>query len=103
MRIRDALPQKELARYMVESAHEQPDLARSVLAGKVQPGRTLVHEGTIDPADATRILDYERATHIVREAKAWAVSPCYCRHVMEDEGRACAQPMAGGTTLNARA
>src|SRR4030067_883508 len=70
MRIRDALPQKERARYMVESAHEQPDLARSVLAGKVQPGRTLVHEGTVDPEGATRILDYERATHIAREAKA---------------------------------
>ena len=103
MRVRDDIPQKELARYMVEYAHEQPDLARSVLAGKVQPGRTLVHEGTVDPEEETQILDYERATHIVREAKAWAVSLCYCRHVMEHEGRACAQPMEVCTTLNAAA
>jgi Pyruvate/2-oxoacid:ferredoxin oxidoreductase delta subunit len=103
MRVRDDIPQKELARYMVEYAHDQPDLARSVLAGKVLPGRTMVHETAVDPEDATRILDYERATHIVREAKVWAVSLCYCRHVMEHEGRACAQPMEVCTTLNAAA
>jgi ferredoxin len=100
MRIRDDIPQKELARYMVEYAHDQPDLARSILAGKVRPGRTLVHETAVDPEDATRILDHERSEQIVREAKAWAVSLCYCRHVMEHEGRACAQPMEVCTTLN---
>jgi Na+-translocating ferredoxin:NAD+ oxidoreductase RNF subunit RnfB len=103
MRVRDDIPQKELARYMVEYAHDNPDLARSVLAGKVQPGRTLVHETAIDPEDATRILDHERADQIVREANAWAVSLCYCRHVMKHEGRACAQPMEVCTTLNAAA
>jgi formate hydrogenlyase subunit 6/NADH:ubiquinone oxidoreductase subunit I len=103
MRVRDDIPQKEIARYMVEYAHDKPDLARSVLAGKIQPGRTLVHETAVDPEDATRILDYERATHIVREAKTWAVSLCYCRHIMEHEGRACAQPMEVCTTLNAAA
>jgi ferredoxin len=100
MRVRDDIPQKELARYMVEYAHDHPDLARSILAGKVRPGRTLVHETAVDPEDATRILDHERSEQIVREAKAWAVSLCYCRHVMEHEGRACAQPMEVCTTLN---
>jgi len=103
MRVRDDIPQKELARYMVEYAHDNPDLARSVFAGKVRPGRMLVHETAVDPEDATRILDYERATRIVREAKAWAVSLCYCRHIMEHEGRACAQPMEVCTTLDAAA
>jgi len=100
MRVRDDIPQKELARYMVEYAHDQPELARSILAGKVRPGRTLVHETAVDPEDATRILDYERSEQIVREAKAWAVSLCYCRHVMEHEGRACTQPMEVCTTFN---
>lgn len=100
MRVRDDIPQKELARYMVEYAHDHPDLTRSILAGKVRPGRTLVHETAVDPEDATRILDHERSEQIVREAKAWAVSLCYCRHVMEHEGRACTQPMEVCTTLN---
>jgi len=103
MRVRNDLPQKELARYMVEYAHDRPDLARSVLAGKVQAGRTLVHESAVGPEDAARILDHERAEQIIREAKAWAVSLCYCRHVMEHEGRSCPQPMEVCTTLNAAA
>ncbi|MGZ8448318.1 MAG: ATP-binding protein [Candidatus Deferrimicrobiaceae bacterium] len=103
MRVRNDLPQKELARYMVEYVHDRPDLARSVLAGKVQAGRTLVHESAVDPEDATRILDHERAEQIIREAKAWAVSLCYCRHVMEHEGRACEQPREVCTTFNAAA
>jgi formate hydrogenlyase subunit 6/NADH:ubiquinone oxidoreductase subunit I len=103
MRVRDDIPQKEVARYMVEYAHDRPDFARSVFAGKTQAGRTLVHENTIDLEDATRILDYEQATEIVKNAKAWAVSLCYCRHVMEHEGKACGKSMEVCTTLNAGA
>ncbi len=103
MRVRDDIPQKEVARYMVEYAHDRPEFARAVFAGEVQGGRTLVHEGAVDPEDRTRILDHERATQVVREAKAWAVSLCFCRHVMEHEGRACGKPLAVCTTLNAAA
>ncbi|MEW6721548.1 MAG: 4Fe-4S dicluster domain-containing protein [Thermodesulfobacteriota bacterium] len=103
MRVRGDLPQKEIARHMAAYAHDEPDFARSVFAGKTQPGRTLVHEDQVDPADLTQVLDYERATDIVRGAKSWAVSLCYCRHVMEHEGKACAKPMDVCTTLNAAA
>ena len=87
MRVRDDIPQKEIARHMVAYAHDDPEYARSVFAGKTQSGRTLVHEAALDPEDMTRVLDYERATHLVREAKAWAVSLCYCRHVRSTRGR----------------
>jgi formate hydrogenlyase subunit 6/NADH:ubiquinone oxidoreductase subunit I len=103
MRVRDDIPQKELARYMVEYAHNNEDFARAVFAGRTQPGRTLVHESSIDPEDAMHILDYERATQVVKDAKAWAVSLCYCRHVMEHEGKRCGKPMEVCTTLNAAA
>jgi Pyruvate/2-oxoacid:ferredoxin oxidoreductase delta subunit len=103
MRVRNDIPQKELARYMVEYAHDNPDLARSILAGRVLPGRTLVHETAVEPQDLTRILDHERVDRIVREAHSIAVSLCYCRHVMDHEGRACGQPAEVCTTLNAAA
>ncbi len=103
MRARDDIPQKELARYMVRYAHDRPDFARAVFAGKIQPGRTLVHETAVDPEDEAHILDYERATRVVEEATAWAVSQCYCRHVMEHVGNPCAQPPEVCTTLNAAA
>jgi len=103
MRVRSDLPQKEIARYMVAYTHDDPAFARAAFAGKTQAGRTLVHEGALDPEDMTRVLDYERATHLVKEAKAWAVSLCYCRHVMEHEGKACAKPMEVCTSLNSSA
>ncbi|MBI5420601.1 MAG: 4Fe-4S dicluster domain-containing protein [Deltaproteobacteria bacterium] len=103
MRVRDDIPQKDVARYMVEYAHDQPEFARSVFAGKMQVGRTLVHESAVDPEDLTQILDYERATQIVKEAKFCAVSLCYCRHIMEHEGRRCGKPMEVCTSLNAAA
>ena len=103
MRVRDDIPQKEIARHMVAYAHDDPEYARSVFAGKTQSGRTLVHEAALDPEDMTRVLDYERATHLVREAKAWAVSLCYCRHIQEHEGKACGKPMEVCTTLNSAA
>jgi len=103
MRIRDDIPQKELARFMMAYVHEEPDFIRSIFAGKVQPGRALVHEGTIDPMDAPRVLDYDRATHLIREARACAVSLCYCRHVMEHEGKSCGKALEVCTTFNAAA
>jgi NAD-dependent dihydropyrimidine dehydrogenase PreA subunit len=103
MRARDDIPQKEIARHMAAYVHDDPAYARSVLAGKTQSGRTLVHEAALDPEEMTRVLDYERATHLVREAKAWAVSLCYCRHIMEHEGKRCSKPMDVCTTLNSSA
>jgi ferredoxin len=103
MRARDDIPQKEIARHMAAYAHDDPEYARSVFAGKTQSGRTLVHEAALEPEEMTRVLDYERATHLVGEAKAWAVSLCYCRHIMEHEGRACSKPMEVCTTLNGAA
>ncbi len=103
MRVRDDIPQKEIARHMIAYAHDDPAFARSVFAGKLQWARTLVHETALDPDDATRILDYERATQTVREAKTHAVSLCYCRHIQEHAGTPCAKPMEVCTTLDAAA
>jgi NAD-dependent dihydropyrimidine dehydrogenase PreA subunit len=103
MRVRGDLPQKEIAEHMVAYAHDEPDFARAVFAGKTQMGRTLIHEDAVDPADLTQILDHERATRIVKDAKAWAVSLCYCRHIQEHEGKVCGKPMEVCTTLNSAA
>ena len=103
MGVRNDLPQKEIAEHMVAYVHDEPDFARAVFAGKTQAGRTLIHEDAVDPADRTQILDHERATRIVQEAKTCAVSLCYCRHIQEHEGKACGKPMEVCTTLNSAA
>ncbi len=100
MRVRDDIPQKEIARHMIAYAHDDPAFARSVFAGKVQAARTLVHETAVDAGDATRILDHERASQVVRDAAAHAVSLCYCRHIQEHAGTPCGKPMEVCTSLN---
>jgi len=103
MRVRDDIPQKELAEYMMRYVHDEPEFVRSIFAGKVMPGRTLVHEGTVDPRDLPRVLDHERASRLIDEAKACAVSLCFCRHAAEHEGRSCPRPMEVCTTFNTAA
>ena len=103
MRVRNDIPQKELARYMMRYVHDEPEFVRSIFAGKVAPGRTLVHESAVDTEDLPRVLDHERASHLIREAKVRAVSLCFCRHVAEHEGRGCGQQMEACTTFNAAA
>lgn len=103
MRVRDDIPQKELARYMMRYVHDEPEFVRSIFAGKVMPGRTLVHEGAVEPQDLPHVLDHERASHLIGEAKMCAVSLCFCRHAAEHEGRSCGRPMEVCTTFNAAA
>ena len=103
MRVRDDIPQKELARYMMQYVHDEPEFVRSIFAGKVMPGRTLVHEDTVDPQDLPRILDHDRASHLIENARMCAVSLCFCRHAAEHEGRNCDRPMEVCTTFNAAA
>jgi Pyruvate/2-oxoacid:ferredoxin oxidoreductase delta subunit len=48
------------------------------------------------------VLDYERASEVIRTAEHMGVGMCYCRHKMEHLGRACGAPMCicmtfGGT------
>lgn len=103
MRVREDIPQKELARYMMRYVHDEPEFVRSIFAGKVAPGRALVHEDTVDPQDLPRVLDHERASRLIGEAKMCAVSLCFCRHAAEHEGRSCGRPMEACTTFNAAA
>lgn len=103
MRVRDDIPQKELARYMMQYVHDEPEFVRSIFAGKVMPGRTLVHEDTVDPQDLPSVLDHDRASHLIENAKMCAVSLCFCRHAAEHEGRSCDRPMEVCTTFNAAA
>ena len=78
MRVRDDIDQTKLAgllkRYIVNESEFS-----SHYTAKTTPFRTLVHEEVID--DYTEILSWEKASHVVKEAKKWGVATCHCRHV----------------------
>ncbi|HJV36425.1 4Fe-4S binding protein, partial [Geomonas sp.] len=52
------------------------------------------------PEDISQVLDYERASEVIRGASDIAVGLCYCRHKMAHVGRACDAPLDNCMTLN---
>lgn len=100
MRTRDNLPMRELARLFDEYLFQSGNLARSAFAGETQLARTLVREEAL-PADShTEILDWERASRIVREARSLSVALCACRHERSLVGEACDAPLRTCLSLN---
>ena len=56
------------------------------------------------PTDnALHVLDYERASEVIRTATHRGIGVCYCRHKMQHMGRACQAPMDICMTFNATA
>jgi Pyruvate/2-oxoacid:ferredoxin oxidoreductase delta subunit len=61
---------------------------------KVSPLRTLPHEGSIQDGDFVEVLDYEKATAIVKQADKFAIGLCSCRHEKMHTGdKTCDVPL----------
>ncbi len=94
MRVRGDLDQKLLSELFHQYLNVEEDFARDLFAtGSTQMGRAFVDEAAIPAHDALHVLDHERASAVVRGAKAIGVSTCYCRHKASHLGRACDAPM----------
>ena len=93
MRVREDIPQAELARLFDQYMHESELPGRTAFGGSMQAGRALVHEEALPDGDHTEVLDWERSSHIVRSASEIAVSICACRHEASHLGTACERPL----------
>jgi len=100
MRARDDLPMAELARLFEEYMGGDGRFAHSIFQGQTQIGRSLIHEEALPDDDYTEILDWERASQIVKSASAVGVSLCACRHKASHLGKACDRPVEVCMTLN---
>jgi hypothetical protein len=93
MRVRDDVDQKVLSELFYQYLNVEEDFVRDLFTrGETQLGRTFVHEPALSTDNALHVLDYERATTVVRSATHMGVGTCYCRHKMEHMGRACEAP-----------
>ena len=93
MRLRGDVDQKRLAELYYEYMNVEEDFIRELFVrGETQIGRTFVQEGALPAGLSLAVLDYERASHVIRSATSIGVSLCYCRHKMEHVGRACDAP-----------
>lgn len=94
MRIRNDIDQKALADLFYQYLNVEEEFIRNLFVdGETQLGRTFVHEPALTPANALHVLDYERASEIIRTASHRAIGLCYCRHKMSHRGQSCGAPM----------
>ena len=101
MRARPDLPQKTLAELLHRYITVEEDFARDLFArGQTQLGRVYVREPQIPSALSSHVLDYERATHILKSARVIGISRCYCRHKLSHLNQACDAPQEICMTLN---
>ena len=71
-----------------------------MFGGKTQLGRALIREEVLPDGDFSEVLDWERASEIIRSASAISLSLCSCRHKASHLGKACERPQETCLTLN---
>ncbi len=101
MRVREDIDQQLLSELFYQYLNVEEDFIRDLFTrGETQLGRTFVHEPSLAEENALHVLDYERASAVIRSAQYMAVGTCYCRHKMQHLNRACAAPMDICMTFN---
>lgn len=101
MRVRSDIDQKLLSELFYQYLNVEEDFVRELFTrGETQLGRVLVHEPVLSEINALHVLDYERATEIIKTASSIAIGTCYCRHKMMHLNRACDAPTDICMTFN---
>jgi ferredoxin len=104
MRIRNDIDQKVLGELFYQYLNVEDDFIKALFVeGETKLGRVFVQESALSKNNRLHILDYERATKVIRTASAIGISICYCRHKMSHVGRDCDAPKEICMTLNAAA
>ncbi|MDF1551657.1 MAG: 4Fe-4S dicluster domain-containing protein [Deferrisomatales bacterium] len=104
MRVRNDIDQKLLSELFFQYLNVEEDFVRELFAeGNTQLGRTFVLEPALSEENAVHVLDFERASEVIRTATAMGVGTCYCRHKMLHMGRTCGAPLDICMTFNTTA
>jgi ferredoxin len=94
MRTRHDIDQKLLAELFYQYMNVEEDFIKDLFySTETKLGRVFVQEGVLSKDNAVHILDFERASHIIKTSSHIGISTCYCRHKMQHVGRACDAPM----------
>jgi ferredoxin len=101
MRVRTDIDQKGLSELFYQYLNVEDAFIRELFGtGETQLGRVFVHEPSLPAANASQVLDYERAGEVIRTARHIGIGLCYCRHKMAHLGSACTAPQEICMTLN---
>lgn len=104
MRLRNDIDQKILSELFYQYINVEEDFIKDLfIQGETQLGRVFVQEPALSEVNALHVLDYERASEIIRTATHIGISMCYCRHKMAHVNRACDAPLDICMTFNTTA
>lgn len=101
MRTRGDIDQKLLAELYYQYLNVEEDFIKELFySTETKLGRVYVQEAVLSNDSSVEILDYERASHIIKTASHIGISTCYCRHKMHHVGKGCDTPMDICMTFN---
>jgi ferredoxin len=104
MRLGGKVDQKLLSQLFHQYLNVEEDFIRELLVhGETQMGRVFVQEPALTEDNSLHVLDYERASEIIKTSSHIGVGICYCRHKMEHLNQACSAPMEICMTFNSTA
>lgn len=104
MRYRKDIDQKVLSELFYQYLNVEEDFIKDLfLKGETQLGRVFVDESVLTADNALHVLDYERASEVIKTASQIGIGVCYCRHKMEHVGKNCSAPMDICMTFNGSA
>lgn len=84
--------------------NEEEDFIKDLFySAETKLGRIFVQEEVLTNDNEVQILDFERASHIIKTSSDMGISTCYCRHKMYHVGKACDAPMDICMTFGATA
>lgn len=104
MRFRKDIDPKALAELFYQYMNVEEAFIKELFADTETPlGRAFVHEPALPDDNSLYVLDYERASEVIRTARYISVGICYCRHKMKHLDRACDAPLEICMTFNTTA
>src|SRR5512140_3605339 len=104
MRLRGDIDQKVLGELFYQYLNVEEEFIKALFVnGETQLGRVYVNEPALPTHSALHVLDYERASEVIRTATSRGIGICYCRHKMEHMGRDCDAPKDICMTFNTTA
>jgi len=94
MRTRNDIDQKLLSELYYQYLNVEEDFIKDLFLGtETRFGKAFVYESVLSKDNQVEIMDYDRASSVIRGADFISVSMCFCRHKMEHLGRSCGAPM----------
>src|SRR5690606_9401290 len=90
MRYREDINQKVLSELFYQYINVEEDFIKNLfLKGETQLGRVFVNEQVLSGENALHVLDYEKASEVIKTASHIGVGICNCRHKMQHNGKNC--------------